>query len=75
METLPRDVSAEASSGGVSPAVEECALRAGHADLAPSDTFPVVPCVASLAMVASTRLSRPRDCVGTALGAYGNVTA
>jgi hypothetical protein len=69
------DDAGNASPGGVSPTVEESVLRTGHADLTPSDAFPAAPRVASLAMVASACLSRPRDEIRLALSAHGNVTA
>ena len=45
-----------ASSGDVSPTVEESRLRSSHADLAPSDAFPGTEYVALLAMI---RFSKP----------------
>ena len=56
---LPRtklDNAGNASPGDVSPTVEECWLRTGHADLTPSDAFPGTEKVALLAMV---RLRKP----------------
>ncbi len=67
------DDAGNASLGGVSPTVEESVLRTGHADLTPSDAFPAAPRVASLAMAAPARLSRPRERVRLAPTALGHV--
>jgi hypothetical protein len=61
MPMRPARRAGNASLGGLSPTVEESVLRTGHADLTPADAFPAARYVASLAMVASARLSRPLE--------------